>query len=190
MNPWPRQVIVRSVLVFVALVAALSLRAPRRVERIPDLRDSVGEHRALLSAGHSSFACGACHISHPAKAVTPLWQTQGVGDSSLFVREAAAAGGVKTGLCMSCHDGTIAPTITAHMASSGGTDLGANHPVGVDYLAAVRGNPGSFHEPSSNPAIVLEDGKVSCISCHATHDAGGFSGSSVRREVCIECHRR
>jgi len=62
MNPWPRQVIVRSVLVFVALVAALSLRAPRRVERIPDLRDSVGEHRALLSAGHSSFACGACHI--------------------------------------------------------------------------------------------------------------------------------
>lgn len=190
MNPWPRQLIVRSVVCLAVVGAALVLRVPRPVEKTSDLRDSVGEHRALLSAGHSSFACGACHISHPAKAARPLWQTRGTGDASLFVRDSAAAGGVKTGLCLSCHDGTVAPTIRAHMQSSGGTDMGANHPVGIDYLAAVRGDPSSFNDPDSNPAIILEEGKVACISCHSTHDAGGFSGNSVRREVCIECHRR
>jgi hypothetical protein len=38
--------------------------------------------------------------------------------------------------------------------------------------------------------IVLEEGKVSCLSCHATHDLGSVSVGSVRQEVCIECHRR
>lgn len=191
MNPWPRPLFIRSILVFTALVAALAIRTPRPVQRFPvDLRDSVGEHQALLSKGHASFACGACHISHPAKTVSPLWQTQGAGDAGLFVRDSAAAGGVKTGLCMSCHDGTIARTITAHALTGGGTDLGANHPVGMDYLTAVRGNPGSFIDPASNPRIVLEDGKVSCISCHATHDISAVSGGNVRQEVCIECHRR
>lgn len=191
MKPWPRPLIIRSVLVFTALVAALAIRAPRPVQRFPaDLRDSVGEHRALLSKGHASFACGACHISHPAKAASPLWQTQGAGDAGLFVRDSAAAGGVKTGLCMSCHDGTIAPTITAHTTMTGGADLGANHPVGIDYLFAARSDPASFIDPAANPRIVLEDGKVACISCHAAHDIGSISGGSVRHEVCIECHRR
>ncbi len=191
MNPRPRSLIIRSALVFAALVAALAVRAPRRVETVPsDLRDSVGEHRALLSKGHASFACGACHISHPAKAASPLWQKQDAVDASLFVRDSAAAGGVKTGLCMSCHDGTIAPAITAHMTSTGGADLGANHPVGIDYAFAARRDPVSFNDPASNPRIVLEDGKVACVSCHAAHDIGSISGGSVRQEVCIECHRR
>lgn len=193
MNPWPRRLIVRSGLILATLVAALVLRGPRApcpVENPSDLRDSVAEHRALLSKGHASFSCGACHISHPAKAARPLWQKSGTGDAGQFVKDSAAVGGVKTSLCMSCHDGTIAPTITAHMTTSGGGDLGANHPVGIDYQAAVSGNPGSFNDSDSNPRIVLEDGKVACISCHSTHDIGSASGSSVRHEVCIECHRR
>ncbi|MCR4295391.1 MAG: hypothetical protein NUW21_07635 [Elusimicrobia bacterium] len=191
MNPRPRSLLIRSVLVFTSLVAALAVRSPRPVEKIPsDLRDSIGEHRALLSKGHASFSCGACHFAHPAKAARPLWQTSGGGDAALFVRDSAAAGGVQTGLCMSCHDGTIAPTITAHMTSSGGADLGANHPVGIDYLSAARNDPASFIDPASNPRIVLEDGKVACISCHAAHDIGSISGGSVRQEVCVECHRR
>jgi hypothetical protein len=193
MNPWPRQLMFRSALILVALATVFVLRAPR-VFRAPigltDLRDSVGDHATLLSKGHASFSCGVCHISHPAKAVRQLWQTGAGGDSSQFVRDSAAVGGVKTGLCMSCHDGTIAATITAHSASSGGTDMGANHPVGIDYLAAVRRDPGSYISPVSNARIVLEDGKVACISCHATHDAGSISGGSVRPEVCTECHRR
>ncbi|MCM2304062.1 MAG: hypothetical protein NDJ72_05125 [Elusimicrobia bacterium] len=193
MNPWPRQLIVRSVVCLAVVGAALVLRAPRvspPPADIGDLRDSVGEHRILLSGGHASFACGACHISHATKAARPLWQTAGTSDAGQFVKDSAAAGGVKTNLCMSCHDGTIAPTITAHSVSGGGADLGANHPVGIDYRAAVTGNPGSFNDPESNPRIILEDGMVACISCHSTHDVSPASGGSVRHEVCIECHRR
>lgn len=191
MNPWPRQFLFRSALVLATLVVALVLRAPsifRAPPSIPDLHDSVGDHATLLSKGHASFACGVCHIAHPAKTVNPLWQSGG-GDSSQFMRDSAAVGGVKTGLCMSCHDGTIAATISAHSASGAGSGLGANHPVGMDYQAAVRRDPSSYNDPVSNGRIILEDGKVACISCHATHDTGAVSGSSVRHEVCIECHR-
>lgn len=189
MTPSLRRLPLLSALVFVSLVAALALRAPRPVEDVSDLRDSVGDHALLLSAGHASFSCGTCHIAHPAKAQRPLWQKQAAADPSLFVRESAAAGGVKTGMCMSCHDGTVAGTIKAHAvtASAGGMDLGANHPVGGDYMDAVRRDPVSFNHPASNTRIVLEDGKVGCISCHAAHDN---SAGSVRPEVCIDCHRR
>lgn len=197
MNPWPLQLIVRSVLVFTVLVAALALREPRRVEDFSDLRDSVGEHRALLSAGHASFSCATCHISHAAKALTPVWQKRGVNDSTLFVRDADAVGGVKTGLCMSCHDGTIASALKAHTSASGdlrqpyqSMDMGAGHPVGVDYNAAVRRDSASYNDPVMNNRIVLEDGKVGCISCHATHDISAVSAGNVRPEVCLECHRR
>ncbi|MBI2787399.1 MAG: hypothetical protein HYX59_01840 [Elusimicrobia bacterium] len=197
MNPWPRQLVVRSVLVFTVLVAALALRVPRPVEKISDLRDSVGEHRALLSAGHASFSCATCHISHAAKAQRPAWQRAGSEDSAIFMRESDAVGGVKTGLCMSCHDGTIASVSSAHTVASGDArrpfqsiDMRASHPVGGDYMAAVRSDPDSYNDPVMNNRIVLEDGKVGCISCHATHDLSAVSASNVRHEVCIECHRR
>lgn len=196
MNPWPRQFVVRVVLVLITLVAALALRAPRRVLEPADVRDSVSDHAMLLSKGHASLACAACHISHPAKAQQPLWQPKAGTNSAVFVSDSQQAGGVKTGLCMSCHDGTVASPVSAHFVSAGGLaeaaglSMGANHPVGVDYMAAVRRDPMSFNDPASNPRIVLEDGTVGCVSCHAAHDISAMSASSLRHEVCIECHRR
>ena len=198
MNPWPRQLIVRCVLGFVALLAARALRSPR-VSRAPsdltDLRDAVADHKAMLSGGHASFNCATCHFSHAVKPERPLWQKQGSIDAQLFVRDSEAAGGVKTGLCMSCHDGTIAPTIKAHALANGGrvsalgADPSANHPVGVDYMAALRRDPGSYNDPNMNGRIILEDGMVGCVSCHATHDVTASAGN-VRPEVCIDCHVR
>lgn len=60
----------------------------------------------------------------------------------------------------------------------------------MDYLAVFRMKPDSYNDPTPNPKIVLEEGKVGCSSCHATHDLASVSGSNVRHEVCIECHRR
>ncbi|MDD5303546.1 MAG: hypothetical protein PHS14_10610 [Elusimicrobia bacterium] len=202
-NPWPRRLPFFSALVFASLVAALALRAPR-ASLAPrpsgdfiDLHDAVGDHATMLSAGHASFSCASCHFAHTTKAPRPLWQTQGSMDAAVFSRDSEQAGGVKTGLCMSCHDGTVAPTIKAHSLSPGsvrlssqGADLSANHPVGVDYMAALRRDPGSYNDPAMNARIVLEDGMVGCVSCHATHDISAVSAGNVRPEVCIECHRR
>ncbi|MBI4061907.1 MAG: hypothetical protein HY403_10795 [Elusimicrobia bacterium] len=196
-HPWPRRFFICSALAASALVAALMTRAPRSVDGFSDLRDAVGDHRALLSAGHSALACASCHFAHPARAPQPLWQTQGGGDSSLFARESEQAGGSRTGLCMSCHDGAVAPSLQAHGGFPGGerfAALGPNpnasHPVGVDYMAAFRRDPGSYVDPAANPGIVLEEGKVGCMSCHAGHDVSAVSAGNVRQEVCIECHRR
>lgn len=198
MNPWPRTLVVRSVLILAAIVVALAVRSPR-FSRPPsglgDLRDAVSDHKAMLSGGHASFTCATCHFAHAAKAERPLWQKQGTVDSSLFVRDSEAAGGVKTGLCMSCHDGTIAPTIKAHSVggvervTALGADPSANHPVGVDYLAALRRDPGSYNDPAMNHRIILEDGRVGCVSCHATHEVTASAGN-VRPEVCLDCHVR
>lgn len=199
-TPWPRQFLFRLGLVLMTLVVALVLRSPRpkrSFSEFSNMRDAVGDHRALLSAGHAGFSCAACHFAHAAKAQRPAWQKQGGNDSALFVRDADTAGGVKTGLCMSCHDGTIASASQAHTVASGDArrpfqsmDMSASHPVGGDYMAAVRRDPDSYNDPVMNSRIVLEDGKVGCISCHATHDMSSVSASNVRHEVCLECHRR
>lgn len=200
-NPWPRRLSFISVLVFLTFAVALLLRAPRTAGDLGDLRDAVSDHDAMLSAGHASLGQGAsscvyCHLAHVAKAQRPLWQTHGSIDAAAFTRESERAGGVKTGLCMSCHDGTIAGTIKAHALPSGSArhaaqgDLGANHPVGVDYMAAVRRDPGSYNDPAMNVRIVLEEGKVGCVSCHSTHDSGAVSAGNVRQDICTACHSR
>lgn len=197
MNPWPRQFSFRVFVALATIAVALVLSVPRPVHRLPDLRDSVSERHSSIPAGHAAFACAACHFAHPAKAQRPLWQPGAGTDSTVFARDSQLAGGVKTGLCMSCHDGAVASSLASHGSSMGGPRLvamgveaGSNHPVGVDYMAAVRRDPGSYIDPSANPRIVLEDGKVGCMSCHATHDASSMGSVNLRPEVCIDCHVR
>ena len=179
-----------------ALFAALAPRSSRPVDDFTGLRDAVGDHAMMLSAGHASFGCAACHFAHAAKAQRPVWQKQGDNDSTLFARDADAAGGVKTGLCLSCHDGTVASALKAHTVVSGdarqlyqAVDLGADHPVDVDYVAALRRDPEDYNDPGMNARIVLEEGR-SDVPRHATHDLSAVSAGNVRPEVCIECHRR
>ncbi|MEQ1919587.1 MAG: hypothetical protein ABL955_10330, partial [Elusimicrobiota bacterium] len=193
MNPWPRQFVLRSALVLMTLAVALILRAPRVSSppvNLGILRDSVGDHATMLSKGHSSLSCSACHFAHTAKPQQPLWQKQRATDATLFARDSSAVGGAS--LCMSCHDGTVASNLQAHGGGDPmfGSGVSGNHPVGVDYRAAVRRDPSSYNDPMMNDRIVLEEGKVGCLSCHATHDLSAVSAGSVRREVCIECHRR
>ena len=197
--PWPRRLSFLSVFTVLSLAAVFFLRAPWPQEDFSDLRDAVSDHRhrALLGAGHSSLSCASCHFAHPAKAPRPLWQKEGRIDSALFARESELAGGAKTSLCLSCHDGTVAPSLQAHGGSLGGdrfavlgSNPSANHPVGVDYMAVLRRDPGSYNDPAMNARIVLEEGRVGCLSCHASHDLSSVSAGNVRREVCIDCHRR
>ena len=200
--PWPRRAAAFSGLALLALLVASALRSPWPEDDFKGLRDSVSDHGAMLSAGHSSLGQGAdscvfCHFPHQTKAMRPLWLKEGKMDAAVFGRDSLQAGGAQTGLCLSCHDGTVAPALRAHLVSS--TDAGRhphvegsgnNHPVGVDYLTVFRLNPDAYNDPTLNPKIVLEEGKVGCVSCHATHDLSLVSAGNVRHEVCIECHRR
>lgn len=201
-TPWPRRLVSSFCLAAIAMIGMLLLRAPWPKDDFQDLRDSLSDHGSMLSAGHASLGKGAsscvfCHFSHQTKTQRPLWIKDGRLDSAAFGRESLQAGGVKTGLCLSCHDGIVAPALKTHSAAAAGSprqfqtiDLGAGHPVGVDYLAAFQRSPDDYNDPVLSPRIVLEEGKVGCSSCHATHDLSAVSASSVRDEVCMDCHRR
>ena len=198
-TPWPRRLVALSGFTVLFILGAVLFRAPWPADDFKDLRDSVGDHGSMLSAGHASLGTGAsscvyCHLPHQAKSMRPLWLKEGNHDSTAFGRESMQAGGVQTDLCMSCHDGTVAPALRAHYGSSGSkahqSGASANHPVGVDYLSVFRLKPDSYNDPTLNPKIILEGGKVGCVSCHATHDPSVVSAGNIRQEVCTECHRR
>lgn len=84
--------------------------------------------------------------------------------------------------CMICHDGK-----RARDARSGHRfDIPYPPPMRPDY----RANPSQF-----NPAVVLVDGKVACVTCHdpastrSDHLAGPTDGPVLKR-LCVACHLR
>lgn len=201
MHPWPRRAAFLSLVAALCLLARLGWRAPEPEPSLEGFRDAISDLPAHRAGGHAAVlgegpaSCVHCHISHAAKARKPAWQSQGVLGAGAFARDAKRAGGEKTGMCMSCHDGTIASAIKGHALAQTGAgsvaqgNMGAAHPVGVDYMAAYARDPGSFNHPSSSVQIVLEDGKVGCVSCHSAHD-GVMSARNLRQEICIACHAR
>jgi len=144
-------------------------------------------------------------------------------------------------LCLSCHDGAIAVdsyggasgtlmigTLTSHGASApgayqiaaGGTDLSADHPVGVPYPGLVGGvftaDPSNqFNDPtlggnftsggvggagniSGGPGVklvTLADGVtpgVGCGTCHEPHNANYWylRMSNTGSAMCLTCHNK
>ena len=86
--------------------------------------------------------------------------------------------------CMSCHDGSVASHVTAKSAGSPIQIAGfqtTNHPVGMRYSKHAARDPGGYRSPAVlDDRIVLVDGVVSCVSCHALREPGepDLSGGS------------
>jgi hypothetical protein len=88
--------------------------------------------------------------------------------------------GTPSSTCMTCHDGSQA------------ADARTGHRYDIDYTSAfdpnLRPNPQQF-----NAAIVLSNGKVTCLTCHDPaskldfHLAGPLDGPAARR-MCVACH--
>ena len=78
----------------------------------------------------------------------------------------------KSASCMQCHNGSTAKNIGIKHAESAVTFSShgsSNHPVGMFYDSYARKNPASFVAPASlDSRIKLEQGQVTCISCHET----------------------
>lgn len=140
--------------------------------------------------------CLPCHTPHNADITVtnaPLWNhTLTNASYTMYGGSAGTAAADLDGtsrLCMSCHDGTVAPdsfgggAATATMSGGLlGTDLRANHPIGS---SAVYPSSGTSMAAKSyfDPATVLTGMRlqpltisgtsqlvVSCISCHDPHN--------------------
>ena len=78
----------------------------------------------------------------------------------------------KSASCMQCHDGSRAKSVGLKHADSAMkfTSHGSsNHPVGMSYDSYARKSPASYVPRSRlDSRIKLENGQVTCISCHKT----------------------
>lgn len=162
--------------------------------------------------------CVFCHTPHNALAQEPLWNhTQAdptdfagttYSSSTLTGGAAPNPGGVSLS-CLGCHDGSIglgeintkdaALALTAAatdtmgaVPANLGTSLTNDHPVSIDYAAAITA--GDDLEASPLNGIPLFGGNVECGSCHNPHD-NATNGKFLRVSranslLCTSCHTK
>ncbi|MDD2309230.1 MAG: cytochrome c3 family protein [Desulfuromonadaceae bacterium] len=157
--------------------------------------------------------CIFCHTPHNARPDIPyLWNR--LDPAGAYTPYASttlkAAVGQPTGtsrLCLSCHDGTIAPgavlsqtavmPFTASMSgrsSNLGINLADDHPVSFDYSAAAALN-GQLKSAALLPSNVRLDatGQMQCTACHNPHNDqyGKFLVmSNLGAALCVSCHSK
>lgn len=157
--------------------------------------------------GHQSLTCMDCHHVHAPAGVQPQWmpvppQLPRFG----FYERPVDLLNDSSMLCLSCHDGAIAPAVPmpqhAMIVSQVGQSIGVtgdgfrfpmgNHPIGVRYNPA---NPQLTRQPGLRAGIEisLPGGTVQCVSCHDPHGRAGHKNLLVitnqRSQLCLSCHR-
>jgi predicted CXXCH cytochrome family protein len=97
-----------------------------------------------------------------------------------------AAGSSKR--CLTCHDDSIAVSVTHRLVSAQGKGGMNDHPVGIPYPSG----PG-YHPVPVGVRLFEIDGvrRVECASCHDPHDtrAGAMLRmQNNRSQLCLACH--
>ena len=207
-------------LIPVTIMAAIL--APNWAEAQTPTTDVIGVHD-MGPHGQSPIiggltTCEYCHAPHSAHPdLQPLWSQKlsTVTNYSLYsnptmvnvVQEPAL--GSASNLCLSCHDGTVAPGQTSpygNVKMSGamnsqdvfGTDLEGVHPFNFKLPLQSAPNllPSLISSGSTgNPAVKLIKGNVQCTSCHEPHAqsidpvAGDFLVmNNANSALCLACH--
>jgi predicted CXXCH cytochrome family protein len=164
--------------------------------------------------GEGAEVCMFCHTRQgpdgPVRA--PVW-TRGRAYASFAVYDGPASDGTfqaagsaagNSLVCLSCHDGSIAPDIRAERPGAPAVTGHArvDHPVGVVYALAqgpssAPGGSGPGFVPASgdsiNGELPLYDGSVQCATCHDPHmhDRQSFlRKSNAGSALCLTCHRK
>jgi len=169
--------------------------------------------------GGLSASCLYCHAPHSGVGGnTPLWNQQ--LSTSVYTTYTSTTAGEKatqpllggsSNLCLSCHDGTVAPgqtvaykaiPMTGQMKPSDqfSTNLQGSHPfsmvlplVDAPDLAASLVAQGKTADPTG--AVQLINGNVECNSCHNPHvqstdqlSANFLLIDSSNGQLCAACH--
>ena len=186
--------------------------------------DVIGTHdlgpgsKSPVTGARTDF-CMYCHEPHNGVGGrTPLWnQKLTVQNYSLYTSDTEANRGVQpvmgadSNLCLSCHDGTVAPGTTAAFGQVTmfgsmynydvfGTNLQPSHPVAfalplkdnVDLIASLAAK-GRTGDPTG--AVRLINGNVECTSCHNAHvqakdliSQNFLVRDSSSGQLCLACH--
>jgi predicted CXXCH cytochrome family protein len=188
--------------------------------------DVLGSHNLSLGGGSPTKggldACLFCHAPHSGVGQGPLWSQklstqQGYAlytkDSSTTMSntEVQPSIGVHSNLCLSCHDGTVAPgqnipygqiqmNGSMRAADVFGTNLQGSHPFSlklplVDSPNLVSGLASSGTTADPLHQVKLVGGNVECTSCHNPHSQivdkvsmNFLVRDSVDGQLCLSCH--
>lgn len=172
-----------------------------------------------LVKGRLSGSCLYCHAPHSAMAgpMTPLWNQQlSVQSYTAYTSTSYHQTGVQpqlgstTKLCLSCHDGTVAPgqtvaygklvtTGSMKTTSKFGGDLRSSHPVSLKTPLSDAPELNvllSSASPSTgDPKVQLDKGNVECSTCHDPHVQGKdpivkdfLVRDNSNGALCMACH--
>lgn len=172
----------------------------------------------------SSDTCLPCHTPHnrdpnTKSADAPLWnhELSTVAAYTLYTGTGATLDATDMGnpsgvskLCLSCHDGTVAPdafggsaggSVTMAGSTDLGTDLSDDHPVSFTYNTALATTDGELVDPSQAgssglggtiAADMLFVNKMECASCHDVHNTANVAKLLVKTNansaLCLTCH--
>ncbi|HWR35235.1 MAG TPA: cytochrome c3 family protein [Clostridia bacterium] len=183
-------------------------------------RDILGAHDLSSGAspvsGSMSAACLYCHAPHSGIGKGPLWgQTLSSQTYSMYSSETIRNTTVQpvlgetSTLCLSCHDGTVAPgqmvpygkaQMSGTMTSILSTKLEGSHPFSLklpiqDSATLVPSIAATQTTADSTHSVKLIKGNVECTSCHNPHNQGIDKRSmtflvrdNANGALCLSCH--
>ena len=206
------------------LLACVMLVLPGQTLLAQFSGDVIGMHdlgrgsRSPITGARPDF-CMYCHEPHSALGGRlPLWnQKLTVQSYSLYTSDTEKNRGTQprlgadSNLCLSCHDGTVAPgttvvygqvTMQGSMYSYDifGSNLQPSHPFAfalplkdnIDLIASLA-SKGATGDPTG--AVRLINGNVECTSCHNAHvqakdliSQNFLVRDSSRGQMCLACH--
>lgn len=184
-------------------------------------------HDFSTAAWSGEQVCIACHNPQDANAsviVAPQWNhTLSTQTYALYSTPSLKASigqpGMRSKLCLSCHDGTVAVDSFGGAAGSQyisranniGATLKDDHPIGFVYDTALANLNGTLFDPSTRSvtigsggtthtgtiaALMLYGGQLECSSCHDVHNkyTAGTTGlmklGSTGSAICTACHNK
>jgi len=172
----------------------------------------------------SGQICMPCHTPHQSKTLSlPLWNPRLETDTYTMY---AAVRSVETAedtdirpkdsskICLSCHDGTVAPETFGEISGEGSmfyqaadfdTGKGGNHPVSFVYDTSLAVADGELFDPSAKLSGVADstgsirddmlfDDRMECSSCHDVHNTRAVAGTKLLLKdtagsaLCFTCH--
>jgi predicted CXXCH cytochrome family protein len=179
-----------------------------------------------VKATSETEVCIFCHVPHNASTVAPLWNRRNPTTGIYTPYESSTTKGGTAGkmgqpngtslLCLSCHDGTIAPGellsrgatkvpmsgvdasgfLLPNTSGNLGTNLSDDHPISFVYSAALAtASGGELASPLALGAKVKLDasGQMQCSSCHDPHDntfPKFLVTSNTASALCVTCHTK
>lgn len=205
----------------VVLALALALPMPalaRPSAAVGSVRDSPHDlSRRLSEVKTDDDSCAYCHTPHIAGVEGPLWNIQAPVTAyrtyeSQRTGERMGQPGGSSKLCLSCHDGLIAPiarrlpgkrdkgTKLERPKARLGADLSNSHPVSMPYDVSTARQRWTLRiadvAASGLGRTVRSDlldtaGNVQCTSCHDAHGNrhGNFLVQPATQDrLCTTCH--